>query len=223
MDGIFQNWDEVFSYTKTLDDGSVVLIQPDAQPGDVRYEDSNNDGKIDLAGDRQWVGSPIPKFEFGLNATFNYKGFDLNMFWLGRYGNKIFNGQRQTLEAMDAPNNMPSSLKPWTQENPSSTTPRPLFGPNDNVLFQTDRWLEDGSFLTLKDLQVGFSLPVSLIERTKIVTNLRLFVSGQNLVTFTKYKGYSPELTGNGVFEQGCDWGQYPPVRSFMAGIQMSL
>jgi hypothetical protein len=145
------------------------------------------------------------------------------MFWLGRYGNKIFNGQRQTLEAMDAPNNMPADLKPWTEENHSKTTPRPLFGPNDNVLFQSDRWLEDGSFMTLKNLQIGYSLKNSWVTRTKVFTAARIYLSGQNLVTFTKYKGYSPELTGNGVFEQGCDWGQYPPVRTYMIGIQMSL
>jgi TonB-linked SusC/RagA family outer membrane protein len=223
MDGIFQNWDEVFSYTRQLEDGSTVIIQPDAHPGDVRYEDYNKDGKIDLAGDRQWLGSPIPKFEIGLNMTADYKGIDFNMFWLGRYGNKIFNGQRQTLEAMDAPNNMPADLKPWTEENHSKTTPRPLFGPNDNVLFQSDRWLEDGSFMTLKNLQIGYSLKNSWVTRTKVFTAARIYLSGQNLVTFTKYKGYSPELTGNGVFEQGCDWGQYPPVRTYMIGIQMSL
>lgn len=223
MDGIFQNWDEVFAYTTTLDDGTVALIQPDAQPGDVRFEDFNRDGKIDLAGDRQWVGSPIPKFEIGLNATADYRGFDFNMFWTGRYGNKIFNGQRQTLEAMDAPNNMPANLKPWTIENPSTTTPRPLFGPNNNVRFQSDRWLEDGSFLTLKNLQLGYNLPESLVQKLKFMAGFRVFISGQNLVTLTKYKGYNPELTGNGVFEQGCDWGQYPPVRSYMVGIQMSL
>ncbi|MBN1791150.1 MAG: TonB-dependent receptor [Bacteroidales bacterium] len=223
MDGIFQNWDEVFAYTAGLDDGTVVLIQPDAHPGDVRYEDYNHDGKIDLAGDRQWVGSPIPKFEFGISASANYRGFDFNMFWTGRYGNKIFNGQRQTLEAMDAPNNMPADLKPWTENNPSTTTPRPLYGPNDNVLFQSDRWLENGSFFTLKNLQLGYTVDGSKVQKLKFTTGFRIFVSGQNLVTLTKYKGYNPELTGNGVFEQGCDWGQYPPVRSYMAGIQMSL
>lgn len=223
MNGIFQNWDEVFAYTATLNDGTVALIQPDAHPGDVRYEDLNHDGKIDLAGDRQWVGSPIPKFEIGLNASADYKGIDFSMFWTGRYGNKIFNGQRQTLEAMDAPNNMPADLKPWTEENPSTTTPRPLFGPNDNVLFQSDRWLEDGSFLTLKNLQFGYNLSQSLVTRLKFLSGFRIYISGQNLVTITQYKGYNPELTGNGVFEQGCDWGQYPPVRSYMVGFQMTL
>ncbi len=99
-----------------------------------------------------------PNLKWALMHLPIIRDFDFTMFWTARYGNKIFNGQRQTLEAMDAPNNMPSDLKPWTAEHPSNTTPRPLFGPNDNVMFQSDRWLEDGSFLTLKTLQFGYNL-----------------------------------------------------------------
>lgn len=222
-DGIFQSWDEVYAHTTTLSDGTVKIIQPNAQPGDVRYVDFNKDGKIDLAGDRQWTGSPLPKFEAGLNASVSYKNFDLNTFWTARYGNKIFSGQRQQLEAMDAPNNMPAYLKPWTKENPSTTTPRPLYGPNDNVLFQSDRWMEDGSFIKIKNIQLGYTIPVSELTKSNFIQKFRIYASVQNLYTFTSYKGYDPELAGCGVFEQGCDWGQYPPVRTYMCGVQLSF
>lgn len=222
-DGIFQSWDEVFAHTATLNDGTVRLIQPNAHPGDIRYVDYNNDGQIDLAGDRQWFGSPIPKFEMGLSLSAEYKGFDLSSFFTARYGNKIFNGQRHQLEAMDAPNNMPADLKPWTPTNPSNSTPRPLFGPNANVMFQTDRWLEDGSFFRIKNLQLGYTLPVRLLQNRAKIDRLRIYTSAQNLFTITNYKGYDPELSGHGVFELGCDWGQYPPIRSYMFGLQVSF
>jgi hypothetical protein len=199
-----------------------VLIQPNAKPGDIRYVDFNTDGKIDM-NDRQWMGSPLPKFEAGLYFSGEYYGFDMNFFWNAVYGNKIFNGVRIGIESMDAPNNMPASLEPWTWDNPSTTTPRPYFGTTDNAKAQTDRWLEDGSFLRLKNLQIGYSLPEPVLKKTTFLENVRIYLSGQNLVTFTKYKGYDPELTDNSVFVRGCDIGGYPPVRSYMAGIQISF
>ncbi len=225
--GIFQSTDEVLDHTASVlntdtDITETLLIQPNAKPGDIRYVDYNKDGKIDL-NDRQWMGSPLPKFEMGLNFTGEYKGFDITLFWNAVYGNKIFNGLRIGMESMDAPNNMPADLNPWTWDHPSNTTPRPYFGPNDNVKAQTDRWLEDGSFIRLKNLQIGYSLPASLIRKTGFLDSFRVYVSGQNLVTFTKYKGYDPELTNYSVFVQGCDIGGYPPVRSYMTGIQISF
>jgi TonB-linked SusC/RagA family outer membrane protein len=226
-DGIFQNMDEVLAHTAQVQDPAdqvyeTVLIQPNAKPGDIRYVDFNEDGKIDM-NDRQWMGSPLPKFEAGLNFSGEYRGFDMNFFWNAVYGNKIFNGVRIGIESMDAPNNMPAYLEPWTWDNPSETTPRPYFGTTDNAKAQTDRWLEDGSFLRLKNLQFGYSLPQQVLKKTTFLDNVRIYLSGQNLVTFTKYKGYDPELSDNSVFVRGCDIGGYPPVRSYMAGIQISF
>jgi len=226
-DGIFQSTEDVLSHTASIlnatsNEYETVLIQPNAKPGDIRYVDYNEDGKIDIE-DRQWMGSPLPKFEMGFNFSAEYKGLDLTLFWNSVYGNKIFNGVRIGMESMDAPNNMPADLNPWTWDNPSSTTPRPYFGPNDNAKAQTDRWLEDGSFLRLKNLQIGYSLPDNVISKTGFLEKLRVYVSGQNLLTFTKYKGYDPELSSHTVFVQGVDIGGYPPVRSFMTGIQISF
>lgn len=224
-DGIFQSMDEVLSYTtevlnETSGEMETVLIQPNAKPGDIRYVDFNNDGKIDLD-DRQWMGSPLPKLTMGLNFSASYRGFDATLFLTGVYGNKIFNGLRISMESMDGPTNMPADFEPWTWDNPSETTPRPVFGTTDNAKAQTDRWLEDGSYLRIKNLQLGYTFPDRLLKKTHFLGNLRVYLSGQNLFTLTRYKGYDPELTNNSVFVKGCDLGGYPPVRSYLAGIEV--
>jgi TonB-dependent starch-binding outer membrane protein SusC len=221
-DGIFQSMDEVFDHTTNMEDGSVVLIQPNARPGDIRYEDFNGDGQIDL-NDRQWCGSPLPVFEAGLFAEATYKGFDFNMFWTTVYGNKIFNVMRTAIESMDGPNNMPAYMEPWTWDNPSEIYPRPVKGTTDNARAQSDRWLEDGSFIRLKNIQLGYSIPEAFLSQTNMLKQCRVYVSGQNLLTFTKYLGYDPEIPGGNVFGQGNDWGDYPPVMTVLAGIQLTF
>jgi TonB-linked SusC/RagA family outer membrane protein len=226
-DGIFQTMDEVFDYTTQVVNESTgetrtVLIQPNAKPGDIRFVDYNQDGKIDLD-DRQWLGSPIPDFEIGLNFSGEYKGFDFTMFWLGVYGNEIFNGLRLGIESMDSPNNIPGYIQPWEWGNPSPDVPRPYFGTTENARAQSDRWLENGSFIRLKNLQFGYSFPESLLAKTRVISRLRIYISGQNLLTFTKYKGYDPEIITYDVFVQGCDLGAYPPVRTYLAGLQLAF
>lgn len=221
-DGIFQTMDEVYDHTATMDDGTVKLIQADANPGDIRYEDFNGDGQIDLE-DRQWSGSPLPKFEASLNLSANYKGFDFTMFWTGVYGNKIYSVLRTGIETMDSPNNMPAYMDPWTWDNPSEIYPRPVKGTTDNAKAQSDRWLEDGSFIRLKNIQFGYSIPESLMRKTNMFQSCRVYLSGQNLFTFTKYLGYDPEIAGNDVFGQGNDWAGYPPVRTYSIGLQLSF
>lgn len=221
-DGIFQSMDEVFDYTVTLEDGTVKLIQPNARPGDIRYVDANEDGQIDLD-DRQWCGSPLPKFETGLNINASYRGFDFTMFWTGVYGNRIFNVMRTSIEGMGGPDNMPAYLDPWTWDDPSETDPRPVKGTSDNAKAQTDRWLEDGSYIRLRNLQLGYEIPESVLRRTGVIQSCRFYVSGQNLLTFTGYLGYDPEISGNDVFGQGNDWGGYPPVRTYSVGLQLSF
>lgn len=221
-DGIFQSMDEVFNNTVTLEDGTVQVIQPNASPGDIRYQDFNQDGQIDL-NDRQWCGSPLAKFETSLNFSASYKGFDFTMFWTAVYGNTIFSVLRTGIETMDSPNNMPGYLEPWTWDRPSDIYPRPVKGTTDNAMAQTDRWLEDGSYIRLKNLQLGYSIPENLLRKTNFFQSCRVYVSGQNLLTFTKYLGYDPEIAGNDVFGLGNDWAGYPPVRTYMIGLQLSF
>lgn len=217
-DGIFQSMDEVYAHTTTLEDGTVKIIQPNAEPGDVRYVDLNGDGTID-DNDRDWVGSPLPKFEAGLNFTAEWRGIDFNMFWTSRYGNKIYNNvYKSTLNF--TVDNIPADVHPWTWDNPSDEYPRMYANSTSNNL-ASDRILEDGSFLRLKNLQLGYSLPQH-ISRKFFVERLRVYVSAQNLWTITKYKGYDPDIVG-GVFSQGIDGGHFPNARQYSAGLQITF
>ncbi len=217
-DGIFQSMDEVYAHTTTLEDGTVKIIQPNAEPGDVRYVDLNGDGTID-DNDRDWVGSPLPKFEAGLNFTAEWRGIDFNMFWTSRYGNKIYNNvYKSTLNF--TVDNIPADVHPWTWDNPSDEYPRMYANSTSNNL-ASDRILEDGSFLRLKNLQLGYSLPHH-ISRKFFVERLRVYVSAQNLWTITKYKGYDPDIVG-GVFSQGIDGGHFPNARQYSAGLQVTF
>jgi len=220
FDGIFQNMDEVFNNTTTLKDGTLKIIQPTAKPGDVRYIDANQDGQIDL-NDRQWNGSPLPKFEAGLNVSAAYKGVDFTMFWNACYGNKIYNDQRRNLLSFNV-DNYPEDVNPWTWDNPSNEYPRPYASSTDNSKAQVDRFLEDGSYIRLKNLQFGYTFPKNLVQKAGI-GNCRIYVSTQNLLTITKYKGYDPEIINWDVFGQGNDFGSYPPVRSYNVGLQVSF
>ena len=218
-DGIFQSMDEVFAHTTTLADGTVKLIQPNAQPGDVRYVDANGDGQINND-DRVWCGSPLPKFEYGLNFSCEWKGIDFNMFWAGKQGNKIFNDVRYATLAFTV-DNLQADVSPWTWDNPSDEYPRMYASSTDNNLSNVDRFLENGSFLRLKNIQIGYTFPSELTKKF-YVQKLRAYVSGQNLLTITKYKGYDPDII-NGVWDQGNDTGQYPSTRQVTLGLQVTF
>jgi hypothetical protein len=125
---------------------------------------------------------------------------------------------------MDDVGNSPAGLEPWTEENPSTTTPRAFIGPNDNAKANSDRWIEDGSYLRLKNLQVGYSFPLNKMkERLPGSEKLRVYVGVQNLFTITNYSGYDPEISGGSVFGKGNDSGHFPPVRTYLAGIQYNF
>lgn len=218
-DGVFQSMDEVFEHTTTLPDGTVKLIQPNAKPGDMRYIDANGDGQINND-DRVWCGSPLPRFEYGLNFSCSWKGIDFNMFWAGKQGNKIFNDVRYATLAFTV-DNLPADVTPWTWDNPSTEYPRMYASSTDNNLSNVDRFLEDGSFLRLKNIQLGYTFPEELTKKI-YVRKLRAYVSGQNLLTITKYKGYDPDIIC-GVWNQGNDTGQYPSTRQLTLGLQVTF
>lgn len=213
FDGIYQNGDS--------------NIPAGLQAGDARYRDNNNDGQITDA-DRVHIGRVFPRLQYGLNLTAGYGGFDLAVFLQGVQGNTVFNDSKYWLERTDDNNNHLASFSPWTPTNPSTTTPRAIIagGPNggnspgNNDRYQTTRWLEDGSYLRLKNVQLGYSLPKGLLERTKYIGSLRLFLTGQNVFTVTKYSGYDPETVGQGALARGVDAGSYPNLRSFTLGLQ---
>ncbi len=203
------------------------------KPGDVRYKDTDNNGVIDDK-DRVHVGRVFPKIQYGLNLTLGYGGFDLAAFFQGVQGNDVFNVDKYWLDRTDDNNNHRTDFSPWTPTNPSTTTPRAIIAggnagiaPGNNDKFNSTRWLENGSYLRLKNLQVGFTVPKALLERSKYVASLRVYATGQNVFTTTKYSGYDPETVGSGAFNSrennlshGIDEGSYPNLRSFTLGIQ---
>ena len=213
--GIFQNEQQIQDYKNK----SGTPIQPDARPGDFKWADLNGDGVItdgDL--DKKFLGSSLPKYTFGFTINLEYKGFDLLAFAQGVAGNKIFQGLRR-LDILTS-NYSTKALGRWTGEETSNTFPRLTDSdPNGNFGRMSDFYLENGDYLRLKVLQIGYTLPNKLFNHLG-VSRLRVYVSSENLVTLTKYTGYDPEV-GGGVF--GIDKGQYPQARSFIGGIQISL
>jgi TonB-dependent starch-binding outer membrane protein SusC len=216
-DGIFQNADQV---------ANSAFQAGGTRQGDIKFKDLNGDGKITDA-DRTNLGSYLPKFTYSLNLSANYQNFDISIFFQGSQGNKIFNGGRVLSEGMRRLFNASTEvLNSWTPANPNTSVPRAINGdPNGNARV-SDRWIEDGSYLRLKNLMIGFTLPESTLKSlTKgAVSRFRIYVSSQNLLTFTQYKGWDPEVgSKNGTLTNGIDYGQYPSARSFQAGVQVGF
>jgi TonB-linked SusC/RagA family outer membrane protein len=217
-DGLFQSAADVTSHVSS----TGTVIQPNAKPGDIRWRDINDDGVID-AKDRTKVGSPIPKFEysFGLNAA--YSGFDMSMFFTGVYGNEIFNGVRYITERMnDYRNYAKSTLNAWTPTNTNTDMPRATKSdPNGNARVSS-RYVEDGTYLRLKSIQLGYTLPKNLVAKAG-VESCRVYLGGNNVFTITDYKGYDPEIVGGNVFNRGIDYGSYPIFSSYVVGFDIKF
>lgn len=211
--GIFQNEADIAAYANS--DGTP--IQPNARPGDFRWEDVNGDGRITDA-DKTFLGSNLPTYTFGLTLNFDYKGFDLMVFTQGAGGNKIFQGLRR-LDISNS-NFQTVALSRWTGEGTSNTFPR-LTSNDSNGNFGTmsDFYLEDGAYARIKLVQLGYTLPKSITGKIS-AARIRLYLTGENLFTLTRYTGYDPEI-GGGVF--GIDKGFYPQARSFLGGIQVQF
>lgn len=213
--GIFQNQQEIDAYTNK----SGGLIQPNARPGDFKWADLNGDGTIssdDL--DKTFLGSNIPKYTFGFNVNLEYKGFDFMIFAQGAAGNKIFQGLRR-LDILTG-NYSTRAMSRWHGEGTSPDFPRLTDSdPNGNFGRMSSFYLENGDYLRLKIMQVGYSLPSNWIKKAGL-NSARVYVTAENLFTLTKYTGYDPEVGGN-VF--GIDKGQYPQARTILGGIQLSF
>ena len=211
--GIFQNTDEVKAYKN--DKGE--LLQPTAVPGDVRFVDVDGNGIID-ANDRTDIGKGMPDWTFGFNLGVSWKNFDLNMMWQGTAGNDIYDATRRTDIATS---NLPSwMLNRWTGEGPSNRIPR--FVQGDNVNWQSsDLYVYDGSYLRLKNIQLGYTLPAALTQKV-FISSLRFYVAAENLFTFTKYHGFDPEISSGGT-SLGIDYGVYPQARVWTIGASLSF
>jgi TonB-linked SusC/RagA family outer membrane protein len=213
-DGIFQNQKEVDAH---------ALQQPGTEsynrtsPGDIRFVDMNSDGVVN-AGDRTYIGNPNPKFIYAMNNTFGYKNFDLDIFLQGVYGNKIFNANNIYQEGMSvAENQTARTLGRWNGEGSGNYMPRAIYGdPNQNNRV-SNRYIEDGSYLRIKNITLGYTFPRRMTLPLKL-SSLRLYASCQNAFTFTHYSGFDPEVGVNGV-----DYSVYPVTRTFSIGLNLNL
>lgn len=217
-DGIFQNDAEVAAHA----------TQNNAEPGNIRFIDINNDGQIN-ADDRTIIGNPNPGIELGADFNFQYKNIDFSVFLNGVYDRDVYNVFRYQLEQQARLFNMsPVVLDRWSPTNPSNTIPKatPGFTGNENV---SDRFVENGAYTRVRSMTLGFSIPGSTLDNfaNGSLSKLRLYVSGQNLLTFTKYTGYDPEivpsLNGGTPNAIGFDTGRFPQPRTVLAGIQVQF
>jgi TonB-dependent starch-binding outer membrane protein SusC len=211
-DGLFRSDAEIQSHSK---DGT--LIQPNAKLGDIRYKDADGDGNID-DNDRVYCGSVFPKNEFGLRIDGSWKFIDIGLFFQGVTGNKVYNADRAWYESGRAITNFSKDLLNSYTFNPNSNIPRlEYLDGNGNSWDYTDRWLEDGSYVRLKTLQIGFTLPESFAKKL-IINRCRFYIAADNIATWTKYKGYQPDNGGGNI---GIANGNYPMAKSYHAGIQL--
>jgi len=209
-DGIFQNQAEIDAHA----------TQPGAQPGDIRYVDVDGDGEIEFGSsdDQTDLGNPIPEFTMGLNFSLDYKNLDFSTSLYASIGNDIARSYERFLPFS---NKSTLYLNRWTGEGTSNTVPRASGSASNNTLF-SDFYVEDGSYLRIQNIQLGYSLPKSVLEKIKI-DKLRLYIAVNNAFTFTKYKGYNPDVSNSDPLSAGVDLGQYPQTRTFTTGINVSF
>jgi len=219
--GIFQSQDEINNYK----DKNGNLIQPQAKSGDIKYVDANGDGVINND-DRVFLGSPWPTFQGGLQFNASYKNFALNIQLVGVFGYKIYDDIRRILDGYQN-TNFRTDINPWTPTKTGTSDPRLAIETGDpgitsNNLNTSSRWLENGSYVRLRNVELDYTLPESLLRHISF-TSARIFVSGQNLFTITKYKGLDPDITGSGVLLRGFDNGNWPSSRIISFGLQFEF
>ena len=223
-DGLFNSLDQLND--APLQFGQTVGTAPgQTYLGDVKYVDVNGDGIIN-ENDRTVIGNPHPDFTFGFTNTFKYKGFDLSLFLQGSVGNDVMNLTRRSGTSNSGLylNQLDEALNYWTPDNTNTTIPRPIGSSGNTNLEISDRYVEDGSYLRIQNVTIGYNLPQNLISKVKI-SRLRIYASAQNLLTFTDYTGYDPEI---GAFNQsvlltGIDNGRFPSPRTYSIGLNLEF
>jgi len=217
-DGIFRSQAEIDAYTYTDEKGNTQKIQPNAQPGDLKFVDTNGNGIINDE-DRQFMGSYTPKVTYGLNGSFAYKNIDLSFSLQGVAGNKIFNGVKvMTYAAGQGWNMSKDVLDAWNYNKNSNIPLISMSDSNGNYSTVSDFFLENGSYARLKNLTVGYTFPKALFGNVASAPLLRVYATGENLFTITNYSGMDPEV-GN----EGVDGGTYPVSRVFSVGLNLTF
>ena len=207
-DGIFQDGAEI---------AAAAFQNERTQPGDIRFKDLNGDGVVDEE-DQTYIGDPNPDIVYGLTLDLGFRGFDFNAFLQGTQGNDLYNA---TVRYDFATVNRPTTvLGRWTGPGTSNAEPRvSVTDPNQNARV-SDRFVEDGSYLRLRNLQLGYSLPTALLDRVRL-QKVRFYVGVQNAYTFTKYSGLDPEIGTYRALEAGIDRGYYPQSRNWLTGLNL--
>lgn len=218
-DGLFQTQAEIDALTYVDANGDTRKTYPNALPGDIRFKDLNGDNIIDSK-DQEVIGSPFPKFTTGLNLNLAYKDFDLSVFAFGSYGNDV-------VTAFERNNNFTNKyarvLERWTGPGSTNDAKNPRYSftdANNNARF-SDRYVEDASFLKIKNILLGYSLPFKVIKKT--FKTVRVYGQVKNAFVFTKYEGFDPEVGGIGLLSTGVDRGAYPMARSYAVGIEIKF
>jgi hypothetical protein len=199
--------------------------QDGAEPGFFRYRDVNGDNQI-TADDRAFIGNPNPKFTYGLNLGLTYKSFDVTAFFYGSQGNEIFNYNKWWLDFWPSFQNQKSTdllYNGWSTENPGGTIPKASNKSNFSTNTQSSSYyIENGSFMRLKNLQIGYTLPQSLIQKIGL-SNAKIYVQGVNLFTVKKYSGLDPDVNNGDDVSFGVDAGAYPLVKTFTIGLNVGF
>jgi hypothetical protein len=220
-DGLYRTQDELNS---SFPQFGYAVAQNQTWLGDIRFKDINGDKVID-AKDITFIGSPIPKFTYGITNNFSYKGFDLSVFIQGSQGAKIFNFLKWQLEKMDNAyyNQSTAVMDRYTADNINGSLPR-FTNTNTNNVYMSDRYIESGSYLRVQNLTVGYRLPSSIISKAHI-SNLRVYLSIQNLLTISGYSGYDPEVGAynNTIRLMNVDMGHYPNPRTISFGANVEF
>ena len=218
-EGIFQNQEEI---DNRINDKGQYVTQAGAQPGDVAYKDINNDGQI-TADDQTFIGSGMSKVQFGLSARFEYKGFDLSISTFGAAGYQLLDFVDMTLRSSYGMTNRSVDLmNAWTPQNPSTTVPRVYYkatGTITNDMFSS-RYLQNGSYWKIANVEFGYNFPEGLFDG--FIRGARIYVSGQNLLTISKYRGYNIDFAG-GAFTPGYNYCSYPAPVTAMLGVKLSF
>lgn len=217
-DGIFQSIEEVNAYVNS----KGKKLQPLAQPGDLRFRDTNGDGVI-TDKDKTFQGSGMPKVEASLNLNCSYHGLDFSFLLGSGWGHKLYNANRYLYESMSSGSNfLSSTLNSWTPQNKNTDIPRAVLNdPNGNTK-ESDRFLENGDFIRLRNIQLGYSFQPSILKKVNI-DNLRIYASGENIWTWTNYTGIDPEFARSSAFNGGIDNLTTPFTKSYVFGIQLTF
>lgn len=220
--GIFQSQEEIDNYV----DANGVKYQPSAHPGDFKFAKlGDGKGEINDEEDRTFIGDPNPDLIYGFNLGFEWKGFDFSAAFQGTLGNDIYNVDKGTLSVPGTQNALADALtKAWRQEGDTGAKWPRITTNNDNNNWRVSSFMvEDGSYLRLQNLQVGYTLPMSLMAKLRYVKTARLYFSAQNLFTITGYSGLDPDLGTTSALNLGYDNVRYPSSRTFMFGVNLTF